>query len=218
MIEEITLTTRDDVMIVADYYPAIGAKGIVLVHMMPSTKESWRSLAMKLQSTGFHVLAIDLRGHGKSYGGPDGYRAFSDEQHRQGSADVVAATEFLKNKNISAIYLGGASIGANLALQYAAQHADIKKIFLLSAGLDYRGVTTMQYASQFVPDQRVYFVAATDDIRSSGLSAADMAQQLYDACSAKKDIKIFAGAKHGTDILLAYPDLEAQLATWCSAV
>ncbi|NOY35680.1 MAG: alpha/beta fold hydrolase, partial [bacterium] len=86
MIEQIKLKTDDGVEIAGDYYPAspTGAPAVVLTHMMPSTKESWREFAAGLNKAGFQCLAIDLRGHGESEGGPDGFREFSDEQHMAG--------------------------------------------------------------------------------------------------------------------------------------
>jgi len=66
--EEITLTTQDDVRLYADYYKSstLNAPAVLLLHMMPETKESWREFAKKLREVGFQVLAIDFRGHGKS--------------------------------------------------------------------------------------------------------------------------------------------------------
>ena len=34
--------------------------------MMPATKESWNEFSQKLREKGWHVLAIDFRGHGES--------------------------------------------------------------------------------------------------------------------------------------------------------
>ncbi len=214
MAEQIKITTKDGFIIAGDYYTASSTKGIVLLHMMPATKESWSSLAEKLQRAGFNVLAIDLRGHGASDGGPNGYKIFSDAQHQSGINDVDAAVMFLKEKGITEIHLGGASIGANLALWYLAEHLEIKSAILLSAGLDYRGVKTEAYAKEAKSDQAIYFVADEDDERSFGGSAATMAQHLYDWTPAKKEIKILKGAGHGTDMLCAHPELESELVEW----
>lgn len=214
MTEKIQITTKDNVKIVGDYYSALSTKGAVLLHMMPATKESWITLAAKLQSAGFQVLAIDLRGHGKSGGGPDGYKSFSDKEHQASIQDVEAAAEFLKTKGVSELYLGGASIGANLALWYAADHPEIKKVILLSAGLNYYGIITESFAIKLQSNQSAYFVGDEDDMRKSGDSAAHMAQVLFDTTSAAKSIKIFKGAGHGTDMLTAHPEFEDELMGW----
>ena len=210
--EHITLKTIDNVNIVGAYYKSPGNKGVLLLHMMPATKESWESFATKLQNAGFAVLAIDLRGHGES--GSSDYKNFSDAEHQASIHDVEAAVEFLKSKGVSEISLGGASIGANLALWYQAEHSEIKQSILLSPGFNYRGVETKPYAQKLAADQRVYFVADEDDERSAGGSAATMARELVALTAAQKEITIYTGSGHGTDIMKAHPELEDQLVGW----
>lgn len=214
MFDTIHLTTKDGAAIVGNYFVSSGKKGIVLLHMMPATKESWAQFAPKLQDAGFHVLAIDLRGHGESDGGKGGYKNFSDKEHQASIQDVEVAAEFLKTKGAAELYIGGASIGANLALWYAADHPEIKKIILLSAGLNYYGIITEPLAAKLQHDQQVYVVGDEDDMRKSGDSAGHMAQVLFDSTGAAKSIKIFKGAGHGTDMFAAHPELEDELMEW----
>ncbi|MDO8303438.1 MAG: alpha/beta fold hydrolase, partial [Sedimentisphaerales bacterium] len=137
------LITSDKVKIACDYYPAPRVAGyLVLVHMMPATKESWKELAEQAAAVGFASIAIDLRGHGRSQSGPNGHEAFADEEHQQSIKDIEAATEFLKTQGAAPedIILIGASIGANLCLWYLAEHPEFKKAVLLSAGESYRGI------------------------------------------------------------------------------
>lgn len=214
MAEKIYITSKDGTKICGDYYFSQNSKGIVLLHMMPATKESWGRFSDKLQKSGFQALAIDLRGHGESDGGPDGYRQFSDIQHQQCIHDTDSAVEFLKNKGVDEIYFCGASIGANLSLQFAAQHAEIKKIVLLSAGLNYYGIITEPLVLKLQKDQSVYFVGDEDDMRKSGYSAASMAITLFNATNTNKKIRILKGAGHGTDMLAVHPELEDELVQW----
>ncbi len=220
MAERAELKTTDGVTIAGNYYSAAGMRGVLLLHMMPATKESWDSLAIQLQRAGFAVLAIDLRGHGESGGGPNGYKSFSDAQRQASILDVEVAAEFLKSKGIGELYLGGASIGANLALWYAAEHTDVRAAFLLSPGLDYRGIKTESFASSLKPDQAVYFVADENDPPAGGagadVSAAQMSRRLYSLTSAKKEITIYKGSGHGTDMFASHPELEDELASWLS--
>ena len=212
--ERITFKTSDNVNIVGIYYKAAGNAGILLLHMMSATKENWEAFAEKLQVAGFNVLAIDLRGHGESGGGPNGFQNFSDAEHQASIHDVEAAIEFLKSKGISEIGIAGASVGANLALWYQAEHLEIKKIILLSAGFNYYGIEAKQYAQAIKTDQSVYFVGDEDDMRKSGHSAADMSRELYALTSAKKEITIYKGSGHGTDMFNAHPELEDRLVEW----
>ena len=66
--------------------------------------------------------------------------------------DVKAAKQILvtqKNVNPNSIAIVGASIGANVALNYAALDPLVKAVVLLSPGLDYKGVTTSNAIKQY---------------------------------------------------------------------
>ena len=159
MAEQVELTTADGVTIAGTHYKAEPpGPGILLLHMMPAAKESWRGFAVKLNEVGIGVLAIDLRGHGESDGGPDGYRTFTDEEHQLSIEDVRAGVKYQKEEGHSPIFIAGASIGANLALNIIAEDPEIEGAILLSAGLDYRGVETSPAARKIRSDQSVYVV------------------------------------------------------------
>lgn len=213
MSQHIELKTSDGVLIAADYYapPAASPKGLLLLHMMPATRQGWRGFAAKAQEAGFHVLAIDFRGHGESQGGPAGYKSFSDAEHQASRLDVEASADFLESKGVSAIYLGGASIGANLALQYLAEHTEAKAAFLLSPGLDYRGIRTAEYAGVLRSGQAVYCIASRDDQYS-----ANTVQQLFEVAPAgvEKAIKFFGTAGHGTEIFVRESHFADEVVAW----
>lgn len=217
--ETISLTAADGVGISADYYSGKTPAGAVLIHMMPATKESWRDFATRLRDAhGWHLVAIDLRGHGASAGGPDGYKTFSDAEHQAGVRDIDAAVRYLTEQGIpaSAIALIGASIGANLALAYAREHPEIGQIVLLSPGLDYRGIRTEPLVPNLTAGQRVLFVTAKDDIRSGG-NNADMNQRLYGLVpdGVEKKLIVYNAAGHGTDMFgKESPDLTEEILTW----
>lgn len=216
MAERVSLTTTDGMTIVGDAYapPQPSSRGLLLLHMMPATRSSWRPFAGLMQGRGWQVLAIDLRGHGESSGGPEGYTQFSDAEHQASRLDVEAAAAWLQSNGVSTLALGGASIGANLALQYLAQHPEGRAAVLLSPGLSYRGVATEDAARSLRPQQAVYFAASREDMRSSGQSATDMAETLYGLCPASKEIARFDGAGHGTTIFERQPEFMATVADW----
>ena len=116
--ETINLKTFDGIDLAADYYEAKKPiMAAVYAHMMPAAKESWRDLAEYLAQNGISGLAIDLRGHGQSTLGPDGYKSFKPADHQESTFDLSAAAEFLHSlghsfKHEKIIFIG-ASIGAN---------------------------------------------------------------------------------------------------------
>jgi dienelactone hydrolase len=230
--ERIFLTTKDKVRIAADYQNVDTSqyqqpKGwLVLVHMMPATKESFDSLAKEFQKIGYESIAIDLRGHGESTNadlrglnadssGLDAdlsrqkldYRNFSNEEHQKSILDLEAAVEYLatsRRATSDKIIFIGASIGANLALQYIAKNPEFKTAILLSPGLNYRGIETEPLVKKLQAGQKVFFISAKDDGNN-----AKQNQKLFDLTPAgiEKKIKIYQTGGHGTDILENQPEL-----------
>ncbi len=199
------LITSDNVKIAYDYYSAPRATGyLVLVHMMPSTKESWKEFAEQAQKESFASVAIDLRGHGQSQSGPNGYEAFSDEEHQQSMKDIEAAVEFLQSQGatLEKITLIGASIGANLCAWYLAEHPEIKSAVLLSAGESYRGINLEKILPKLNAGQKLLMFASEDDIRQTNSNAV-VNKKLAELIPAGVDKKlvIFPTGGHGTAYL-----------------
>lgn len=214
----IFLTAEDSKRITANLYETEKPKGwLLLVHMMSATKESWDDLARHLRGLGYESLAIDLRGHGESEGGPEGYLNFGDAEHQASILDLEAGVEYLKHQNIdlSKLTLAGASIGANLCLRYAAEHPEIKSVILFSPGINYRGLEGVGLAERLKPDQKVFLISSRDDIRPGGPNGpnSDQARRIYDALpeGVKKRIQIYETGGHGTDILKNNPGLEDMI-------
>lgn len=219
--DEIFLTTEDNLKIAGDLYSVENpVLWLVLIHMMPATKESYKELAEKLQGLNYESLAIDLRGHGQSDGGPNSYQNFASEEHQAGIKDLKAAVDFLIKKRSaekSKIVFIGASIGANLALEYIVKNSEfsaedkcvsgIKTAILLSAGLNYHGIKAEQLVKQLKPEQKIFFVSAQDD--GNVFENYKQTEILYNLMpiSLNKKIKIYKTGGHGTDILKNQPDL-----------
>ena len=207
--EQVSFKTQDTIAIAANLYAVSNPKGwIIFSHMMPATKESWEALANAFAGAGFEGLAIDLRGHGESDGGPNGYEQFSDAEHQKSILDLEAAAGYLVNQRGAApgkISVVGASIGANVSLELMSAHPEVVKAVLLSAGLNYYGIETEPMVQKLQAGQKVMFVSSKDD----GTDAAET-QKLYDGTPAGvlKDIKIYDTAGHGTAMLEKQPELQ----------
>lgn len=205
------LKTDDNVKIAADFYAVEKPVGwLVLTHMMPATKESYKDLAIKAQNKGYESIAIDLRGHGESGGGPDGFVNFSDEEHKKSILDLKASVDYLiKNRKAmpEKIYFIGASIGANLSLQYIANppvgEPEFKTAILLSPGLNYKELETEPLVKKLRAGQNTFFISAQDDDNNSKQN-----QLLFEKTSdnINKKIQIYKTGGHGTDILKNQPE------------
>lgn len=223
-IEVINFKTSDGVIIVGDFYKTDNPKSpaVLLLHMMPADRFSWKEFAQKLREAGFQSLAIDLRGHGESRdedGKTLNYRNFSDSEHQSSKIDVREAIKFLNEKGIKLenISIIGASIGANLALDFAVEHNEIKAVVLLSPGLNYRGILTELSAKNLRGDkgQVIFMAAAIGDEYS-----ADSVKKLSEIIPAnvQKEVKILEGKAHGTDMLKENSDLENEIINWLKII
>ncbi len=197
--KKVELIASDGRKIAANLFAASQPKGwLLLAHMMPADKESWNEFAGFMREAGYESLAIDLRGHGESDGGPRGYQNFSDDQHQQGILDLRAGWEFLKSRRAVPEKTGlvGASIGANLSLQLAVENPKFKKLVLLSAGLNYRGIDARDLMAKLAEDLAVLLATSRDDGDN-----ADQNNVLYDLIkSSRKKMLVYLQGGHGTDI------------------
>lgn len=205
--ENIKFKTSDGVELAGLLWDRKAPVSVILMHMMPAKKESWSPFGEELaESSGYNVLAFDFRGHGESEGG--NWEDFSSEQHQKYYLDLEAAVSYLKERfPDTGIYLGGASIGANIAIKYMAEHPEVSKVLALSAGLDYHGVSAEEYVKQTDSGQDLLLVAASDDMGKSGTGAGRQTEILYDLANCQKEKVIFQTGGHGTNILTAHPDL-----------
>lgn len=213
--EKITFNTEDGVTIFGAWNEAVGAKSaVLLLHMMPAIKESWAKFQKKLLQAGISSLAIDLRGHGESIKKGDeilNYKEFTDQEHKAKRLDVEAAANWMEKKGLeaSAMPVAGASIGANLALQFAAEHPNCPSVVALSPGLNYRGLITMPLVRALKKEQRLFLAVSEDDSES-----ANAVRKLEEASLARTKVKIFVSAGHGTAILDKQPDFTDDLVKW----
>ncbi len=209
----VRITTFDHFNLAGDYYPgADGKPGIVLSHMLNRNRRDWKDFAKKLQSEGYHVLAIDLRGHGSTLFNDKRikWRVLSKSVFAHVSNDPAVAANWLRKQNRVAkdrIALIGASVGANASLVAAAQkNAGVKTVVLLSPGLNYREVTTDKAIKSY--SGPVLIVAADGDKYSYESS------RKLDEWGKDTVLKIYAGKHHGTNIFHAYGDLEPLILKW----
>lgn len=223
--ESLHLTTSDAVMIAANYYPADPPKRsspngwIVFLHMMPATKESWDPLARRLQCEGYASIAIDLRGHGASDGGPYGFKAFSEAEHLGSRRDIDAAIEFLKGigAHEDRIVLIGASIGANLALDHIQHHRAAKKAVLISPGMDYHGIMALPLIKTLQEDRQLLFIGSRDDDHEPG-NAEDIEVLSRSAPNGVQvQTALVEAGGHGTTILLGHPELIETIITFITS-
>lgn len=212
----VTFTTSDGWEIYATYRGVgEGKPAAILLHMLIADRRSYDDFGAKLAAAGFNVLAPDSRGHGDSVkhtGKTERYGGFDEETQKSSVIDVAAAKDFLAQKgaDTSKLVLVGASIGANFALNYGADDADVRAVVLLSPGLKYHGVETVAAMAKY-GDRPAYLVASEEDEYS-----ADSIGKLHEIAPSA-EFKMFEDAGHGTNIFRAEPAFEDTLVTWLAA-
>jgi alpha-beta hydrolase superfamily lysophospholipase len=207
--ETITLKTKDGFSLIGNFYLAQTLdKGVILIHQMNKSKESYNAFTPLLVAAGYNVLALDMRGHGQSSGSVN---KFSDMDFNNIVLDFKAGEEFLKSKNSKMkISLIGASISANAALN-CTKTDDIASVIALSPGLNFHNVMPEQAVSQNTKIP-IMLVATTGDKYST-----DSVNQLYNASplnTEKKEKIIYSGRAHGTDMFTENSALVDQIISW----
>lgn len=204
-IEEVTVPAVDGLTISGTFYPGSGSPpwpGLLLLHMVNSNRQAWGDLASQLAGQGYAVLAIDLRGHGKTGGTQDWEKAAHDVQRIW---EYLAARTDVDARRTAIV---GGSIGSNLALVAGAVQSSIRAVALLSPGLDYYGVRTEEAIDAY--GKRPVFIAAAE----ADTYSAESAEKLAEAAQGEAQLQLYEDSSHGTDLLRRHPELAQLILDW----
>lgn len=98
-----------------------GGPGVLFLHGGGQTRYAWNSCARVLAEEGFHVISLDLRGHGDSAWAADGYAIELQVK------DILAITPQFSSPPV----LVGASLGGLVALNTVGAHASSGRALVL---------------------------------------------------------------------------------------
>lgn len=221
--KNISFNASDDVLIKGRFIAPADAKGVfILLHGLGSTGEEWSSFAKKLKAEGFGYLSYDARGHGSSIyiKGSEklDYRNFKVKRGPSSEwlkmiDDLGYAVDFAKRKSGidgKKIVLAGASLGANVALNYAFKNKEIKRIILLSPGLNYVGVSTEHIISNL--SGRELLIAVSEEDRY----AFDSSLKLNEEGRAKNTVKFIKLKNKGHGVSMLSSGLDGEIVEWAS--
>lgn len=209
----------DGVSIVGDYHPAekSGALTWVLLHGLGSTRGEWKRLAEGMAKQGNGILIYDARGHGESthtlLGQTLNYQEWRSigpgtpwdtmNSDLSGMVQNLVTQMHLPEKQVA---IGGASLGANIALVYASQHQAVPALLLLSPGLVYAGIET-PVAYKAYQSRPVLIAASPGDAY-----AAASVQQLSNL--AKDPQQSVAEPKSGHGVQMLDAEFTKKLLEW----
>ena len=178
----VSFSTDDGGTIFADLY-GDGDRAVVLVHGGQFNKESWAKQARTLAAAKFRVLAIDLRGYGKSKG-PGG----SDPMDAPLHLDVLAAVRYLRQSGAKSVSVVGGSMGGSAAgdASIHSRPGEIDRLVFLGSAPN-EPAEKLKSAS--------LFIVARDDANEDGLRLPGIRKQ-YEKAPEPKQLIILEGSAH----------------------
>ncbi len=174
------------------------SKAVILLHELYTNRSSWKPLVQPLLDAGFKVLAIDLRGYGKTKG---------KINWKEAQKDTVAWADWLKMQpGVQSIELVGSSMGANLALNGCAAISGCLGAVAISPGLNYFGVKTSDAVQAGFPALIVY--ADRDTYPKNDVP------KMQELGGDHLEILLYSGRTHGIGLFKEHDDLAGAIVTW----
>lgn len=197
---DVEVTASDGKTLYGSYF-ATGdgdAPAVILLHQLYTNRSSWTQLVQPLLDGGFKVLAVDLRGYGKTKG------KISWKTAQQDSVDWA---NWLKGQpGVQSVATVGSSMGSNLALNGCATIEGCKGAVAISPSLNYFNVTTDAALQAGFPALIIY----ADRDR---YPAADMPKMLELGAERVTTI-VYSGRTHGVDLFKEHDELAGQIVEW----
>ncbi len=118
-----------------------GTRTVLLIHGMIVQCHTWDPFALELSKRGYHVLAVDLRGHGRSDWSRAGYSV------RDFATDLAG---LLRAVGVARCAVVGHSLGARVAIALAGDHPElVDRVVLSDAGPEFPAAA-IEYADRVV--------------------------------------------------------------------
>ena len=194
----------------------------VLLHGLGSNKQEWLTFVEQMVKQGDGFLIYDARGHGDSTHLTNGGTVTYTDAKTAGPGslwdhmpdDLKSAVEMLKTHNtldVHEIAVGGASLGANVALVYASQHPEVPALILLSPGLEYAGIAS-EDAFRRYGTRPVFIAASPGDAYAAGSVRQLILRRTDPACRVVSG----EGAAHGVNMF--NPVFTQKLLAWMNTM
>ena len=209
-IREVGLAPEDDVTLPARYYASPGAvedRGVLLLHMLGSSQNAWSQYAEQLQQSNFEVITFDFRGHGGATGD---WHEFTDEDFQGLLVDARDAISYMHDINADMeIIIVGASIGANVGIQLAAEEElGVSAVVALSPSKNYHGIQTTEPNSSITAP--IYYVVSEADNQSY----TDTVELHAASQSELSELVVYPKSGHGTKLLRNEAELGQHIIDW----
>jgi dipeptidyl aminopeptidase/acylaminoacyl peptidase len=183
----VSFETADGVTLPGISYGS-GETAVIFSHMGEHHQNTWAQLAQTMAEQGYLALTYDMR-FWRENGTVDA--ALRDKA----AEDLLAAIAYVRSRGAQNVVLVGASLGGLAALEVADEVGPTAVIILASP-----------FEADFFPSLRVtaedvqaitapiLFIASEEEDFAPGI------EQMYELAAEPKEIHIYPGAAHGTDL------------------
>ena len=205
----VELKTQDGLLIKGDYYESFGDEGVILLHSTNKDRHAYYNLTEYLVRAGYAVLAIDLRGFGDSKNNVN----YSPQAYKEMVYDVKSGVDFLlEEKQLSNVSLIGSSIGAAVAIKYAANDPSrIRRVVLISPFGYSNGINVTNKVLNYT--KPVLFIASSQDPRSG-----EQTILLYNTSkSVRKYLSYNNSTHHAEMIVESDPVFDSEIVSFLNA-
>lgn len=192
-VERLPFRTSDGITLAGSLFSGAeaGDAAVLLAHMGGRDQRDWEGFARLLAGKGLPAFTLDFRCHGES-----GCDASTDIAHR---TDLRAALALLRERGYRRIVCVGASLGAGACARVALVEELAGLAFL--AGPDPGEVGEKRYPQDLLtPTMPKLFVVTEYDRYSIARTAT---RDLYERSPEPRELHVFPGTAHGTEMLEA---------------
>lgn len=201
--QKVTFQISEEISLYGDFYPEDSNKGIILIHMYEENRTSWNFLIHELRNQSYNILTLDLRGHGESKLN----RELTQNDFNSMSSDLSHALDYLIERKINEISLMGASLGANVGLNFILDEPKVHRLALLSPGVEYQGINVLESAKHY--DRPLLILSSIEDEYSWNSS-----NQIFNLSPSRVRLEPYEGNIHGIYILKQIPKSKELLFKW----
>ncbi len=220
---KIEFEAKDGFLLVGDLYFSPQRKPpcplVILLHSFGSKSSDWGNLGETLRLKNYNVLALDLRGHGKSvYTKNLRFKSrmnFEKEDWVKYPIDVVSSIDYIKKNypqiNTDEIYLVGADLGANSAVLAASiMKNKPKKMVLISPYVSFKNLDIALVVPKLTTVPMMVMASRADRY---SYSQSDI---IYRLIHSQKVLKLYDEGGSGNLLLKRNPSSYDEIAKYIS--
>lgn len=227
--EPVELRSADGWTLRAVYRKAdAGKPTVVLLHGTGQRKEDWRVFARALAKAGDGYIAVDQRGHGESRVNPAGetitYKKLRAQNAMKGGAndyedmvrDAEAAVAWLGGQGVAEETVGvaGAEVGGSVAVKYAAVHAKVPFLIVLSPGLAWQEIPLVNAVRHFKGRATPILMVHSEADKRSSKETPLLFAFAKNAVGEKNATLLVVPEERGTRLFAKNKDLAGRVIAW----